>query len=91
MIVQSTRTIHSTSHFTSLLVTPSDWSKVGLVVHKPTVEKWFNIGICGLDMNLERDIRENIINFYSYLKVYLSTTCRIFLEVSINRGLKVGK
>lgn len=46
------RTIHAPSDLTSLLVTPADGSKVGLVVHETAIEVRLDVWVLRRDVNL---------------------------------------
>lgn len=46
------RTIHSPCYLARLLVAPANWSKVGLVVHKATIESRLAVRARARDMDL---------------------------------------
>lgn len=71
-------TIHAMGNLASLLITPADRSKIGLVVHEAAVEVRLDIRVGRCDVDLLSSCRE--IATMQMVFTYFSTTSRVFLE-----------
>lgn len=72
-------TIHPASHFTGLLVTPPNRSKIGFVVHEAAVEVRFLVRISRLNVDLGGAHLDKLSRNVTS-QPYLATTSRVFLS-----------